>query len=53
MGAKEIIMHTVRGIVNFMKNNTEPFFRATFLTVAIGYAVVETISTTLPRGGDD
>lgn len=53
MGAKELIMHTVRGIVNFMTNHTEPFFGATLLSVAIGYAVVETVSDYFTRGGDE
>lgn len=53
MGAKDLIMHTVRGIVNFMTHNTEPFFGLTLLTTAVGFAVVEVVSDYFTRGGGD
>ena len=54
MGAKELIMKIVNGVVDFMKNNTEPFFGLTLLTAVVGTAVVEVVSDYFTRdGGDD
>lgn len=54
MGAKELIMHIVNGVVDFMVTHTEPFFGLSLLSCAVGLAVVELVSDYFTRdGGDD
>lgn len=54
MGAKELIMHIIRGVVIFLKNNTEPFFGFTLLSILVGISVADVISDFFTRdGGDD